>query len=56
MWPVFGSETAGHWPQTAGGCLIEVQIHVKVFGGELDWPLKAGGCLIPVANKAGLTV
>ena len=46
----------GHWPQTAGGCLIQVQNNVKLAGRNWDWLLKAGGCLIQVAAQAGLTV
>ena len=51
-----GSKIAGHWPQTAGGCLIQVQNNVKLAGRNWDWLLKAGGCLIEVAARAGLTV
>ena len=32
--PVQGSELAGRWSQTAGGCLMQGRIHVKVFGGN----------------------
>ena len=39
----------GHWPQTAGGCLIQVQKNVKLAQRNWDWLFKAGGCLIQVA-------
>ena len=45
-----------HWPQTAGGFLIQVQNNVKRAGRNLDWLLNAGGCLIQVAAQAGLTI
>ena len=32
--PVQGSGIAGRWSQTAGGCLMQGQIHAKVFGGN----------------------
>ena len=38
--PVQGSELAGRWSQTAGGCLMQGQIHAKVVGGNLGGHLQ----------------